>query len=288
MLIFHMKKSLFVLLSLLLSSTAFAKLNLIVSIQPEMEFVQKIGGDKINTTLMVLAGKSPHTYEPKAIQMKAISNADLYLAIDVEFEKVWLDKFRNQNPKLIIKNIAKDINKSAMGTNHSPDHKDTQGLDPHIWVDPIKVEQIARNIAEALMAQDPQNKSYYATQLQHYLQEIQTLHGEIQEILKKVPKGSSFMVFHPAWGYFAKRYNLKQLPIEIEGKSPKPRQLIKIIKEAKRKQVKAIFTQPEFSDQMAQTIAKELKIEVIKTSPLAKDWAKNLKYLANAIAKGVK
>ncbi len=283
-----MKKSLFVLLSLLLSSTAFAKLNVIVSIQPEMEFVQKIGGEKVNSTLMVLAGKSPHTYEPKAMQMKAVTQADLYLAIGVEFEKVWLDKFSNQNHHLVIKNIAKDINKSAMVSAHHHEHNEESGLDPHIWVDPIKVEKIARNIAQAFTEQDPQNKNYYATQLEKYLKEIQELDKEIQTILKEIPKNSTFMVFHPAWGYFAKRYHLRQLPIEIEGKSPKPRQLVKIIKEAKKEQVKAIFTQPEFSDQMAQTIARELKIEVIKTSPLAKNWAENLKRLAHAIAKGAK
>jgi zinc transport system substrate-binding protein len=92
------------------------------------------------------------------------------------------------------------------------------------------------------------------------------------------------MVFHPAWGYFLSHYGLKQLPIEIEGKSPKPRELIQIIKKAKAQHVKAIFTQPEFSDKSAQIIAKELNIKVIKASPLAKDWAKNLLKLARAIA----
>ena len=287
MLIFRMKKSLFVLFTILfISTTAWAKLNVVVSIQPELEFVQKIGGEKIKTTLMVPAGKSPHTYEPKATQMKAITHADLYLAIGVEFEKVWLEKFKNQNQHLIIQDLSKDINKSAMLPTHEYHDERTQGLDPHIWVDPVRVRQIAKNIYQALSQEDPANQAYYLAHLNSYLNELNDLDQEIRSILKEVPKGSVFMVFHPAWGYFAQRYNLKQLPIEIEGKSPKPRQLIQIIKEAKKAQVKAIFTQPEFSDQMAQTIAKELKIEVIKTSPLAKAWAKNLLKLARAIAKG--
>jgi len=287
MLIFRMKKSLFVLFTILfISTTAWAKLNVVVSIQPELEFVQKIGGEKIKTTLMVPAGKSPHTYEPKATQMKAITHADLYLAIGVEFEKVWLEKFKNQNQHLIIQDLSKDINKSAMLPTHEHHDETTQGLDPHIWVDPVRVRQIAKNIYQALSQEDPANQAYYLAHLNSYLNELNDLDQEIRSILKEVPKGSVFMVFHPAWGYFAQRYNLKQLPIEIEGKSPKPRQLIQIIKEAKKAQVKAIFTQPEFSDQMAQTIAKELKIEVIKTSPLAKAWAKNLLKLARAIAKG--
>jgi len=272
MLIFRMKKSLFILLSMLLYSVASAQLNVIVSIQPEMEFVQKIGKEHIQTTLMVEAGSSPHTYEPKAQQMKAVAHADLYLAIGVEFERVWLERFKAQNPKLTIADIAQDINKTANN--------------PHIWVDPIRVQQIAKNIYHALATADPEHQALYQKNLKAYLDELDALHQTIQTILKDVPQESAFMVFHPAWDYFAQRYHLKQLAIEMEGKSPKPRQLISLIKEAKRQKVKAIFTQPEFSDEMAQTIARELKIPVIKTSPLAKDWEENLKRLAQAIAQG--
>ncbi|MCK5853580.1 MAG: zinc ABC transporter substrate-binding protein, partial [Sulfurovaceae bacterium] len=112
------------------------------------------------------------------------------------------------------------------------------------------------------------------------------LDKEIREILKETPKNTKFMVFHPSWGYFAKRYSLEQLAIEVEGKSPKPREIVQILKEAKKEKIQAIFTQPEFSDKDAKIIANELKINVIKTSPLTKDWAGNLKKLAKAIAKG--
>ncbi|NEW61222.1 zinc ABC transporter solute-binding protein [Sulfurovum sp. bin170] len=281
-----MKKSLFIILSLFVTLPAFAKLRVVVSIQPQLEFVSKIGGEKIETSLMVLPGNSPHTYEPKPSQMRDIAKADLYLAIDVEFEKVWLSKFKNQNRELIVKNIAKDINRTAMQSHHHHEHKEEIALDPHIWVDPINVKQIARNIFEALSTIDADNSKYYKNNLDSYLKELDLLDREIRTILEKSPKETTFMVFHPAWGYFASRYNLKQLAIEVEGKTPKPKQLISIIKEAKKENIKAIFTQPEFSDQVARTIANSLDIEVIKTSPLAKNWGENLKNLAVAIAKG--
>ena len=70
------------------------------------------------------------------------------------------------------------------------------------------------------------------------------------------------MVFHPSWGYFAQEYNLKQISVEIEGKTPKPKGLILIIKEAKKENVRAIFIQPEFSDKIAKTLANQLKIKL--------------------------
>jgi len=286
---FRMKKSLFILLFVIISTPLFAKLNIIVSIQPQIEFVKKIGGDKVDVTLMVATGKSPHTYEPKPLQMIKVSKANLYLSIGVEFEKVWLPKFKAQNKNLLIEDISKDINRTKMVNKHSH-HKSKNkkyiSLDPHIWVDPIKVKAIAKNITKILSSVDSNNSSYYKKNLDSFLKEIDRTDQEIKEILKNIPKNTKFMVFHPSWGYFAKRYGLIQLPIEIEGKSPKPREIIDILKEAKRENIKAIFTQLEFSDKASRTIANELKIEVIKTSPLAKRWAENLKKLAKAIAKG--
>ena len=92
------------------------------------------------------------------------------------------------------------------------------------------------------------------------------------------------MVFHPAWGYFASAYGLEQLPVEVEGKEPKPKELMHLLEEAKENKVKAIFTQPEFSDTTAKLISEELGIKVIKASPLVSDWSQNLINLANAIA----
>lgn len=292
MLLFHfknheehiMQKLLFLIL---FSTLSFAKMNIIVSILPQKIFVDKIGGDKVNTSVMVQAGSSPHTYEPKPSQMLEITKAKLYFSIDVEFEKVWLEKFKNQNKNLIISDISRDINKSTMPRHHHNEENpitEVKTKDPHIWVDPINVKQIAKNICETLVNIDTNNSDYYKANLITYLKELDTLDSDIKTILKNTPKNTTFMVFHPAWGYFAKRYGLKELPIEVEGKSPKMKALVQMMKEAKEKKVQAIFTQPEFSDKSAQLIAKNLNIKVIKTSPLAPNWAENLKNLAKAIA----
>ena len=281
-----MKKLLFFCL---FSTLAFAKTNIIVSILPQKIFVDKIGGDKVDTSVMVEAGASPHNYEPKASQMKEITNAKLYFSIGVEFEKVWLEKFKNQNKNLIISDTSKDVLKSAMGSHHNcthehHNHKKISSKDPHIWVNPINVKQIAQNIFETLSLIDSNNTIYYKKNLNNYLKELDNLDREIKEILKDTPKNSTFMVFHPAWGYFATQYNLTQLPVEVEGKEPKMKALVKLMKRAKKEKVHAIFTQPEFSDKSAKIIAKNLNIEVIKASPLAHDWSTNLKTLAKAIA----
>ncbi|MEA3383085.1 MAG: zinc ABC transporter substrate-binding protein [Campylobacterota bacterium] len=266
-----------------------ANVNAIVSILPQQTFLKAIGGDKVNIALMVKPGNSPHTYEPKPSQMKDISAADIYFSIDVEFEHVWLERFQNQNRSMKIVDISKGIQKEAMsshshGDKHNHDYHKKTKKDPHIWTSPNNVKKIVQNIYNELVKIDKKNKTYYKSNLDKFLKHIEKTDNEIKTILKDIPKDTKFMVFHPAWGYFATQYNLIQLAIEIEGKSPKPKDLAYILEEAKEENVKAIFTQPEFSDKIAKTIAKQLNIKVIKTSPLSPKWNKNLIKFATAIA----
>jgi len=284
-----MKKT--TLIFLLSTTYIFSNINAVVSILPEQTFVKAIGGDKVDVSLMVQPGNSPHTYEPRPSQMIEIAKADLYFAIDVEFEHVWLPKFQNLNPKMQVIDLADNITKMQMQGNHEEEAKgehhsdhDHQGEDPHIWTAPANVKIIAQNIYDALKKEDPINTDYYKRNLDIFLAFIDETDRQIIYILSSLEDDQKFMVVHPSWGYFAKAYNLEQIAVEVEGKKPKPKELIHLLKEARKEKVKAIFTQPEFSDTVAQIIAKELQIPVVKVSPLAPNWSENLINIAKAIA----
>jgi zinc transport system substrate-binding protein len=270
--------------TLLLNTFILANINAVVSILPEKTFVKAIGGEKVNVSVMVLPGNSPHMYEPKPSQMKEIANASLYFAIGVEFEKVWLEKFKNLNPHMQIIDLSEGIQKLSMSSQHDHHTNEIQrGEDPHIWTDPENVKILALHIYETLRAADPQNKNFYKKNYENFIALINKTDKEIKTILSD-KQGTKFMVFHPSWGYFAKAYGLEQMAVELEGKSPKPKELILLVNKAKEEKVTAIFTQPEFSDSVAQVMANELDIEVIKVSPLAEAWSANLIHIATAIA----
>lgn len=283
-------KQLLALFLLFFTSLALAKTNVIVSIVPQKIFVQKIAKDLVDITVMVAPGSSPHSYEPKPSQMMALSKADIYFSIGVEFEKVWLEKFQSQNTKLPFVDISANVKKIPISTNHHHDEDEHHeadnhtGLDPHTWVAPKNVAIMAQSIYESLVKVSPQNTLEYKKNLKAFLQELDETDKQIKNILKNLPKHSKFMVFHPSWGYFAQAYDLEQIALEVEGKSPQPKKIIEIIKEAKEEKVKVIFTQPEFSDKSAQIIAKEANVKVEKISPLNPKYSQNLIYMAEKIA----
>jgi len=265
-------------------------LSVFVSILPQKTFVEKIGGPLVNVSVMVLPGANPHNYEPKPGQMTALSRASAYFAIGIGFEEIWLKRFGSANPGMRIVHTDEGIEKIPMATHH---HEENEGAhaapgnrkggeehngipDPHVWLSPPNVKTIAEHITRALTEIDPANRAVYLENCGKFLREIDLLHSELHEIFAE-KRGSRFMVFHPAWGYFAHTYGLEQVPVEIEGKEPKPSQLKALIDEAKRAGIQVIFVQPQFSARSAEAIANAIGGKVVAADDLHPDWAENLR-----------
>ncbi|MEA2072349.1 MAG: zinc ABC transporter substrate-binding protein [Campylobacterota bacterium] len=113
-----------------ISSFSYANVNVIVSILPQQTFVQKIGGDKVNVTAMVKPGSNPHSYEPKPSQMRALSKADVYFPINLEFENAWLDKFAQQNQNMQFFDMTEGLELMNMVAHTHSHHKSST---PYEW-----------------------------------------------------------------------------------------------------------------------------------------------------------
>jgi zinc transport system substrate-binding protein len=161
-------------------------------------------------------------------------------------------------------------------------HHHEGGTDPHVWLSPRLVKAQARTIADALIELDPAGKATYEKNLADFLKDLDALDAHLVEALAPV-KGKTFMVFHPAWGYFADAYGLEQEPIEIEGKDPSGRQIARVIEMAKAKGVRVIFVQPQFSKKSAKRIAAAIDGAVVPIDPLARDYVGNLERVAAAV-----
>ncbi|WP_456390047.1 metal ABC transporter solute-binding protein, Zn/Mn family [Hydrogenimonas sp.] len=281
-----MKRTLFLVLALLFPVFSMAKVDVVVSIIPQKYFVKKIARDLADVTVMVVPGANPATYEPKPSQMKKIARADLYFSIGVPFEKAWLPRFRAQNPKMKIVDITEGIKKVPMQSHHHHHdrHHLASSLDPHVWLSPPLVKILAENITKSLQSEDPAHSKIYAKNLAKFEKEIDMLDEKLKKTLEPC-RGRAMMVFHPSWGYFARTYGLRQIPIEIEGKEPKSKELIHLIHEAKEEGVDTLFVQPQFSQRTARIIAKAIGASIVPADPLAENWSRNLLQIAKKVAR---
>lgn len=254
---------------------ANAKVKIAVTIAPQKYIIMKIAHSRIDVVVMVPPGSSPHSYEPKPKQMTDLANAAAYLTIGDPAERNWLDKFKSVNRDMKIVPIDTGIDKIDMDDKEKQENNDPNGKDPHVWLDPVLMMTLAKNTAEALIEADPANKLYYQTNLAIFERQLENLDKNMSRMFKNL-KNRKFMVFHPSWGYFAKRYNLEQISVEVDGKSPKPAELVQLIKTAKDNDMKLIFAQPQFSQKEVSTIAKETGARVAIMDPLSDNWAENL------------
>lgn len=173
------------------------------------------------------------------------------------------------------------------GEHHGEDHHEHAGLDPHIWLSPPLVKIQARTILAALQEADPAHRSVYAANFKAFTAKIDQLDTELKKTFKG-KEGLQFLVFHPPWGYFAHAYGLEQVPIEIEGKDPKPAQLKKLIQHARENGIKVVFVQPQFSTKSAKLVAREIGGQVAFVDPLAEDWMANLREVAKKFQSALK
>ena len=260
------------------------KLGVTVSILPQKYFVERIGGDLVEVNVMVGPGMDPHTYEPQPAQMQSLATSQLYFSIGVEFEDAWLAKFQDTNPNLKFIDTSAGIEKIPMTTEENNEEGE---MDPHIWLSPANVRSIAQTLAAALSEADPQNSAIYQNNLNVFLQDIDALDEEIRASLDPLIS-RKFITFHPAWGYFARDYNLEQISIEVGGNEPSAAEMADLIKVAKEDDIHIIFAQPEFNTKAAETIATEIDGQVILISPLAENWLENMKVITRSFSGALK
>ena len=256
-----------------------------VSILPQKYFVERIGGEQVKVEVMVNPGESPATFNPNPKKMSLLSQAKLYFSIGVPFETIWIDRIQSIHSNLQfvpLHDEAHDKSGTDQGHGHPSRHSHGSS-DPHIWTSPAKVKLMAKKIKETLVRAEPQKEKYFEANLRAFHNDLDALDRDIREILAR-SDNHRFLVFHPAWSYFAEDYGLEQISIEDGGKEPGARTLQKIIEKGKKLGIKVIFVQKQFSLSIAKKIAKMIGATVREMDPLAEDYLENMRLTATAIS----
>lgn len=252
-----------------------------VSIPPQAYFVRQIAADTLKVNVLIPSGTDEHNFDFKPSVMKELENSDIYFGIGLELEKVVINRFTNLAKNLHFVDTGASLRTHSydLHAHHHDDDlhekKRAHNEDPHIWLDPLLVKIQAELIASKLIATYPQNKALYEANLAKFKAELDALNAQIASLLAH-KKGKKFIVYHPSWGYFAARYHLVQIPVEFEGKEPKPKDLQKLIRTAKQEKIRTIFIQKGFPQAMAKNLAKELNANVVEINHLSEDWHNEL------------
>ncbi|MCP4580003.1 MAG: zinc ABC transporter solute-binding protein [candidate division Zixibacteria bacterium] len=262
-----------------------------VSVLPQLEFVEQVASvDLFQFLVLIPPGASPSTYELTPGQMKKLSQTSIYfkLGSGLPFENTWLERIAQLNPEMIIVDCSKGIEKisGAEGDENIHGSHHHHGSDPHIWCSAKNAGLIIDNITGGFIDIDPERESIYEMNAHIYKQKLRELDLEIETLFRDVVK-RKFIIFHPSWGYFAKDYDLIQMPIEIEGKEPGAGDLRKLIELSRQEGLSTIFASPQFNTESAEIIAGEIDGAVEYIDHLRKDYLVNLQEVAEKLAKAM-
>lgn len=243
------------------------------------EFARQVGGDGVEVTTLVPAGVEPHDWEPSPRDVGRLERAGVFLYNGAGLEP-WVGKLLEavRAPSLVVVNATQEVPLRAADL---PGHEDRErrsdsrgprggpAPDPHVWLDPllarIQVEAIRAGLAKAA----PASAATFEANARAVAGELSSLHREFEQGLADCGR-REVVTSHAAFGYLAVRYGLTVVPIMglAPEAEPSPAELARIIRFARRRQVRAVFFETLVSPKLAETLAREIGARTLVLNPL--------------------
>ena len=257
------------------------KVPVVVSISPLADMVGRVGGERVEVIQLVPPGASPHTYEPTPSQVVRLAHARLLVLVGLGLE-FWAEDMVDavDNPHLVIADTSTAV--EPIDSNH------------HIWLDPLIAIAQVESIRDALHDIDPEGGAHYQENAARFINELRALDQEIEKEIRDWSQ-HSFVAFHPAWAYFARRYGLKQAAVieETPGHEPSTHEMAHVIETVGEIGARAIFAEPQLPPEVAEAIAEESGARVLVLDPIGgtkapDDYLGLIRYNVRTMAKAMK
>ena len=249
-----------------------------VSIPPQKQFVEKVGGEFVKVQVMLPPGQTPETFSPTPKLLTELSDAQLYFQIGMPFETYWFNAIDSVNQNMRIVKCCDQL----LTVSHQIDQHDM-----HIWSNPVYVQQLIAMVRDELIAIDPDHQSVYEANYQAYLKELTDLDNTIHNMFAD-RRTDFFIASHAAWGYFAEAYGLQQIALEKNGKESGPRALTSMINLAKQEEIHTLFVQEQYKTPFINSLARELDADIVMLDPLQEDYLTNMRTIAGQIYDAVR
>ncbi|MBQ7696443.1 MAG: zinc ABC transporter substrate-binding protein [Lentisphaeria bacterium] len=275
--------------------SAGEKIPVCAGLPPVARIVEAVGGDAVTVSSMLPEGRSPHDYAPGPRELRKALRSRLFFTTNMPYEERITRALKGKVP---VTDISATIHRVPLegddhhhhGHHHHGHHHDHDGCsadsgDPHVWLSPVNCAVMARNAARELGKIAPDKKGIFYVRAEDFARRMDLLHKDMQKRLAPF-KGRSFFVHHPAFGYFARLYGLRQQAVELGGRETTPARLAQVVKQARQAKVKVIFVQKQFNPASGRALADAIRGEVMELDPLAADVEKNLEAVCAALIKG--
>ncbi|HIF9444901.1 zinc ABC transporter substrate-binding protein ZnuA [Photobacterium damselae subsp. damselae] len=276
--------------AMLFSSLATAhELNVVTTVQPLNLIVSELTEGVAHSEAILPAGTSPHDYALRPSDVKKIKNADLVIWIGPQLESFLKKVLQGNSKNLALTEQAgidfrhygeededhdhhhDDGMENAEHDHHDHDHDHHhEGIDPHVWLGPKQAIEVAKVITQQLVKQDPLHKEQYEANLSRFTSEVNQTITQLTTELKPLT-GHGYYVFHDGYGYFEEQFGLKNLGhFTVEpDRRPGAKTLISIRQALQDHQAYCVFSEPQFSPAVVDSVVNGTEVKVGTLDPMA-------------------
>lgn len=241
------------------------------------DVVANVVGDDATIEVLMPVGSDPHEFQASSAQVAAMALADLVVANGLGLEEGLIQVFESlAEDGVAVFEIAPLLDPIELAGGHDHDdhedeehdedqedhvHHEDHALDPHVWMDPLRMATAAEMIGAALETLHPGGG--WDERAAAYAAELRATHNEIEQILSVVPADRQVLITnHATMGYFADRYGWEVLKTVIPGGSttgaPSSADLAELVALIKAEGVPAIFVDSTRNDDLAHAVAAEV------------------------------
>jgi len=236
-----------------------AGLTVAASFFPIETIVRAIGGDSVRVVPLVPPGQEVHDFEPTPEQVSELEGADAIFSLGDDFQPGVQDA---------IGSLPSDVQSVDLLVGLSLLTLD-EGVDPHAWLDPTNMAAMGEAVAATLTELDPERAAEFDANAAAFRADMEALDREIGGQLDECA-ARTLVTTHRAFEYFARRYDLVQLPIAgiSPSEEPSAKDLEAIAEAAREHGVTTIFFEENLPDDLARTVADEIGADVAVLDPL--------------------
>jgi ABC-type Zn uptake system ZnuABC Zn-binding protein ZnuA len=243
------------------SGSAGATLHVVATTTVFADIIRNVGGDRVAVSSIVPAGAGPEDYEPKPEDARKLAGADLIASNGVGLDD-FLDKLVNAAGEGAVPRLVLGDGIPTITVDGDPN--------PHFWLDPTLVaDHYVPAIVARLSALDPAGAAVYAGNGDTYRTALAALDKANQAKIDTIPAPQRKLVtFHDAFPYFARHYGFELVGVILAnaGQEPSAKDLAALVDKVKASGTKAVFSEAQFSPELAKTLASEAGVnQVVST-----------------------
>jgi zinc transport system substrate-binding protein len=269
---------------------------ILVSVPPYKKIVNSLVGKKFRVESVVPNGFDPHLYDAKPNDMKKLKDAVIWFGIGEPFEQKLLTSMRDANVQVTYVNLIDEIERSKdknllITTQHHCEHDHHHGhgscahqtYDRHLWLS-LNLDSVQASIIVSKLSDlYPHFKEVFEGYLEELIREHEVLANWIEANIKDA-RPITFLTPHPAFSYFAREFDITQVPIEVEGKEPNIQDLNQLLSQLKTQHIDCVIVQPQHPKKAAEYLAKDLDVPVYMIDPYNENYLDTCNRLGLSLA----